>query len=81
MTPRAEKTQQKTQEESKSMKIVKISIKLRVFSDRLFERRHVEVGRRGGCTEGGAAGEGEGWGGGVGWATVGWGGQHRDGGK
>ena len=41
-------------------KTLKISLKLRVFSDRLFERSH-----RGGCIGGLMGMEG-------GWATVGW---------
>ena len=44
MTPRAEKTQKITKIFKNLKKFVKISIKLRVFSDRLFLSSH---GRRG----------------------------------
>ena len=50
MTPRAEKTQKMTKNFKKLEKFVKISIKLRVFSDRLFVSSH---GRRGGGGGGG----------------------------
>ena len=49
MTPRAEKTQKTTKNSLQKLeKNVKISIKLRVFSDRWFERSHGRGG--GGCT-------------------------------